>query len=79
LQSETANTESLRWMKQTVELGARVVCAVNPPPGDDIDRFTVDSDRIATYAASLVVDARRGRRRWRAEAWREAAATRRSR
>jgi glutaryl-CoA dehydrogenase len=79
LQSETANTESLRWMKQTVELGARVVCAVNPPPGDDIDRFTGDSDRIASYAASLAVHARHGRRRWRAEAWREAAATRRSR
>jgi glutaryl-CoA dehydrogenase len=59
-QSETANTESLRWMKQTVELGACVVGAVNPRLGNDIDRFTVDSDRIASYAASLAVDARRG-------------------
>jgi glutaryl-CoA dehydrogenase len=60
-QSGTANTESLRWMKQTVELGARVVGAANPRASDDIHKFTADSDRIASYAASLAVDARRGR------------------
>jgi glutaryl-CoA dehydrogenase len=79
LQSSTASTESLRWMKETVELGARVVCAVNPPLNNDIDKFAVDSDRIALYAASLAVDARHGRRRSRTQAWREAAATRRTR
>lgn len=63
LQSSTASTERLGWMKQTVELGKRVVCAVSPPLSNDIDKFTVDSDRIASYAASLAVDARRGRRR----------------
>lgn len=69
-QSGTANTESLRWMNQTVELGARVVGAVNPRACDDIHKFTVDSDRIASYAASLAADARRGpvngvrRQRW---------------
>ena len=69
-QSGTANTESLRWMKQTVELGARVVGAVDPLAGDDIHKFTVDSDRIASYAASLAADARHGpvnavrRQRW---------------
>jgi glutaryl-CoA dehydrogenase len=79
LQSSAASTESLDRMKETVELGARVVCAVNPPLNNDIDKFTVDSDRIALYAASLAVDARHGRRRSRTEAWREAAATLRAR
>jgi glutaryl-CoA dehydrogenase len=67
-QSSTAGADRLRWMKQTVELGARVVCAVNPLLSNDIDKFIVDADRIELYAASLAVNARRGRHRWRTEA-----------
>jgi glutaryl-CoA dehydrogenase len=70
LQSNTEGADGMRRMKQIVELGARVVCTVNPSLDNDIRKFTVDSERIALYAASLVMGARRGRHRSRAEAGR---------
>lgn len=66
--SNTGVTEGIQRMKQIVELGARVVCTVNPTLDNDIRKFTFDSERIASYATSLVAGARRGRHRSRAEA-----------
>ncbi len=79
VQSSTASADRMGWMKETVELGVRVVGTVNPPQRNEMNKFTADSDRIALFAASLAVDAPCPRRRWRARPLREAALIRRSR